>query len=217
MGKSETIQEDASALAAEVRQTAAPTASRGTLQRVLDVLISETCGLHVRIRIVNGLLLFMPHFAFSRVRTMIYRLAGVQIGSGTTVLGRIEMSGSERIWKRLQIGSNCQITTPLYADLNADITIGNNVAVAHHVVLVTTTHEIGTAARRSGHWTSAPIKIGDGCWIGARATILPGVTIGAGSIVAAGAVVSKDVAPNTLVGGVPAKHLRDLDPGEMRR
>ena len=54
------------------------------------------------------------------------------------------------------------------------------------------------------------MTIGDGCWLGARAVVLPGVRIGAGSIVAAGALVTRDVPPNSLVAGVPAKLVRDL-------
>jgi acetyltransferase-like isoleucine patch superfamily enzyme len=55
------------------------------------------------------------------------------------------------------------------------------------------------------------VTIGDGCWIGARAVILPGVTVGAGAIVAAGSIVTRSVAPNHLVGGVPARPIRVLD------
>ena len=60
----------------------------------------------------------------------------------------------------------------------------------------------------------APIVIGDKVWIGANATVLPGVTIGKGAIVAAGAVVTRDVPPNTIVAGVPARVVREIRPGE---
>ena len=74
-----------------------------------------------------------------------------------------------------------------------------------------TTHNVDNSERRAGALRHESISIGNGCWIGTRATILPGVKIGGGSIIAAGAVITKDVDTNTLVGGVPAKMIRQLD------
>ena len=92
----------------------------------------------------------------------------------------------------------------------AAITLGNNVWIGHEVLMTVGSHEIGPPCQRAGSGTSRPILIGDGVWIGARAVILPGVTIGEGAVVAAGAVVNKDIPANTLYGGVPAKIIRDL-------
>lgn len=92
------------------------------------------------------------------------------------------------------------------------ITIGDNVHITADVRFVT--HDGGTLILRKDtpdlEWT-APIVIGDDVYIGIRATILPGVTIGSRSIVAAGAVVARDVPPNTVVGGVPAKPICTMD------
>jgi maltose O-acetyltransferase len=74
----------------------------------------------------------------------------------------------------------------------------------------TSTHEIGSRERRGGKSISIPIKVGNGCWIGARSMILPGVTIGDGCIIAAGSVVTKDCEPNGLYAGTPAKRIKDL-------
>jgi acetyltransferase-like isoleucine patch superfamily enzyme len=82
--------------------------------------------------------------------------------------------------------------------------------------MVTTQHDTEWAWRRCGRSTSAPIVVEDGCWIGARATILPGVTLGRGCVVAAGAVVASSVEPNMLVGGVPAKPIKQLPEGDDR-
>jgi maltose O-acetyltransferase len=191
----------------EVGDAAAPRSSSGRLWRVL---LNDVEGLHFRLRVANAVLFFCPHFCFNRFRTLIYRGCGIRIGPRTLILGRLDLSGGGRIWERLTIGAQCQITTPLYVDLNAKVTIGDNVAIAHQVMLMTTNHEMGSSRRRSGPWKCAPIVIEDGCWIGARATILPGVTVGRGSVVAAGAVVAADVPPDTLVGGVPAKPIRTL-------
>jgi len=95
-------------------------------------------------------------------------------------------------------------------DLSAEIRIGDRVSIGHHCVLITAQHEVGAPNFRAGANTGQPIHIGDGSWIAARSTILPGVTIAASSIVASGAVVTRDVPSNVLVGGVPARLIRKL-------
>jgi maltose O-acetyltransferase len=78
--------------------------------------------------------------------------------------------------------------------------------------LYTSSHSIGDASFRCGkELITAPIVIGAGAWVALNCTILPGVTIGPGAVVAAGSVVTEDVAPNTMVGGVPAKFIKNLD------
>lgn len=94
---------------------------------------------------------------------------------------------------------------------NGKVTIGNGVRIGPGVCLCTDTHEVDPDVRREmGGSFALPIKIGDECWIGANATILPGVTIGMGSTVAAGAVVAEDVPEFSLVGGVPAKFIKTV-------
>lgn len=88
------------------------------------------------------------------------------------------------------------------------ITLEDNVLIGPKVNLITTNHPINPAERRAT--ISQPILIKKGAWIGVGATILPGVTIGENSIVAAGAVVSKDVPDNTIVGGIPAKFIKSI-------
>jgi acetyltransferase-like isoleucine patch superfamily enzyme len=79
------------------------------------------------------------------------------------------------------------------------------------VTFQTGTHFIGDHDRRAGKGYNSDIKVGNGCWIGVRSTILPGISIGDGSVVAACACVARDVEKDTLVGGVPAKQIRKLD------
>jgi maltose O-acetyltransferase len=177
---------------------------------MLSAIAEEFQGLHLRLRLIG----LLPHFMFCRLRTALYRLAGVRIGARTLILGRIEFAGPGRVQERFSLGEGCQITAPLYADACAPITIGNRVFIGHHVVLITTNHKIGPPSQRCGCWEREPITIEDGVWIGACAKLLPGVTIGRGAIVAAGAVVTRDVPPNTLVGGVPARPIRTLDTDE---
>ena len=101
---------------------------------------------------------------------------------------------------------------PFYTDCGKNITIGKNVFI--NVVLATLNHARPPMDRSS--MIPAPIHIGKHVWIGANATVLPGVTIGDGAIVAAGAVVAKDVPENTIVGGVPAKIIRHLGEEELQ-
>lgn len=89
------------------------------------------------------------------------------------------------------------------------ITIGEGSLLGHNVVLATLNHEMDPEHRKDMH--PAPIVIGKHVWIGANVTVCPGVTIGDGAVIAAGAVVTKDVPANTVVGGVPAAVIRQID------
>ncbi|MFD2134657.1 acyltransferase [Novosphingobium resinovorum] len=109
----------------------------------------------------------------------------------------------------MRIGHNAFINRNVYFDLNSHVSIGDRVYVANHVRFITTNHEIGDRNQQSPI-RPAPIVVGDGAWIGANAIILPGVHIGNGSVVAAGAVVTRDVPENSLVAGVPARIVRTL-------
>ncbi len=167
-------------------------------------------ALHPRLRLLNALLFFCPYQSLNRVRTMLYRLFGFRIGARSVIMGSLQFGGGGRIWERLHVAEDTLFTTPLYLDLNGAITIERNAAVGHHVSLITTDHDMRWAGRRCGSGSVGSIVLKAGCWIGAGATILPNVTVGEGAVVAAGAVVTKDVPPHTLVGGVPAKPIREL-------
>jgi maltose O-acetyltransferase len=182
----------------------------GAMARIGEVLAAETRNLQLRIRFLNIVLFFCPQLCFNRLRTRLYRLCGLQIGFGTLIIGNLTLSGGS-ISSRLRIGRGCVLNAPLHFDLSAEIAISDEVYIGHHVVFITSDHELGPSHHRCGFVTARPISIGHGCWIGARATILPGVTIGAGSVVSAGAVVGADVPPNKLVAGNPARPVKSLD------
>ncbi len=93
---------------------------------------------------------------------------------------------------------------------NDRVEIGKGTAVAYGVTILTSA-DPRTKLRKLYPKKTAPVKIGDYCWIGARSIILPGVTIGECSVVAAGSVVTKDVPPHCLVAGVPAVVKRELE------
>lgn len=126
------------------------------------------------------------------------------------------------------VGEGFGLFPPFYTDFGKNITIGNNVfinagckfqdqggifiddgaLIGHGVVLATLNHDMDPEKRQQLH--PAPIHIGKRVWIGANATVTSGVTIGDNSVVAAGAVVTRDVPPNVVVGGVPAKIIREI-------
>lgn len=93
---------------------------------------------------------------------------------------------------------------------NAEIIIGNEVSIGPEAILCCASHEVGKKDRRAAKNTFGSIKVCDGCWIGMRSVIFPGVTIGEGCIVAAGAVVTKSTEPHGLYAGVPARRVKDL-------
>lgn len=110
--------------------------------------------------------------------------------------------------KNIHLGKNVFINSGCRFQDQGGIYIGDNALIGHNVVLATLNHEENPKKR--SNLIPAPIKIGNDVWIGSNATVLSGVTIGDGAIIAAGAVVTKDVAKNTVVGGVPAKYIRDI-------
>jgi acetyltransferase-like isoleucine patch superfamily enzyme len=163
----------------------------------------------------------LPQFRFCRTRTALLRALGIRLGKGAAVLGPINVTGSGDVTELLHIGERSYVSGPLHIDLGAHVHIGKGVRFGHDVLLLTFDHEIGPSEYRCGRLLAAPIRIGDGVWIGSRATVLPGVTIGNGVVVAAGALVTRDILPNTLVAGVPARCVRQLEvtgaPPSMRR
>ena len=110
-------------------------------------------------------------------------------------------------------GSECWIGVNATLDSGqGGLTIGNNVLIGPNVVIITDNHdyERTDVSAIEQEYYGKPIHIGDNVWIGANAVVLGGVSIGEHSVVAAGAVVSSDVAPYTVVGGIPAKKIRDI-------
>lgn len=92
-----------------------------------------------------------------------------------------------------------------------EVHIGNHVMIGPGTLITTVTHPLDYRQRGDYMAMAQPVTIEDDVWIGGNATVLPGVTIGQGSVVAAGAVVTRDVPPRTLVAGVPAKTIKTLE------
>ncbi len=148
---------------------------------------------------------------FQRPRARMARaLLGAEIGAGVTLNAHIDFGNDARA---VTIGENSHLQRrcTLYADWGEPIHIGRNVWIGAETMLWTGSHHVGSAAQRCGTGLTRPIRIGDGCWLGARVTVLGGVETGAGSVVAAGALVNRSIPPNELWGGVPARLIRRLD------
>ncbi|MEN8772915.1 MAG: sugar O-acetyltransferase [Akkermansiaceae bacterium] len=113
-------------------------------------------------------------------------------------------------------GSNIFLGENFYSNFDltildvCKIVIGKNCLIGPKVGIYSATHPLDKELRRNGAEFGAPITIGNDCWIGGHSVINPGVTLGNGVVVASGSVVTKDFGDNVLVGGVPAKTLKDL-------
>lgn len=111
--------------------------------------------------------------------------------------------------KNIHLGENVFINDCCHFQDHGGITLGDGCQIGHGVVFATLNHGLAPADRQTTY--PAPIVLGRNVWVGANATILQGVTIGDNAVVAAGAVVTKDVAANTVVGGVPARLIHVIE------
>jgi len=139
-------------------------------------------------------------------RVGLLRSCGARLGAGTVVHGGSYLTFPAR----LQTGRRCFVNRSCYLDLEGPIVLGDDVVIGHGSTLVTSSHEIGASRRRAGMVTGRRIDIEDGAWLGANVTVLAGVRIGRGAVIAAGAVVTRDVPPDVVAAGVPARVLRSL-------
>ncbi len=179
---------------------------RETLRSVTGELVSaETVRCFLR-----GVADLVPPYTAGWLRVRLLRAGGLAIGARSMVGGRLRLAGGLDPASRVRIGDDCFINDGCRFDTSAPITIDDGAYLGHDVAVLTSSHDLGPPERRAGTFSCAPIHIGRGVWIGARAVLLPGVTIGDGAVVAAGAVVTASVSANLVVGGVPARELRRL-------
>lgn len=146
------------------------------------------------------ILWLIGYVPFHFVRHFFYGLAGIKIGKGSV----IHMGARFFLPKNIQIGEGSLIGDHIFLDGRAKLKIGNNVDIASQVMIYNSEHDLMDETMKA---IEEPVEIGDYVFIGPRAIILPSVKIGKGAVVAAGAVVTKDVPELTIVGGVPAKEI----------
>ena len=169
-----------------------------------------------RLRLVNAVVGILPPFALSTLRTALYRRVFPGIGQRVSILSGMRIVGSGRdVYARLSIGEGSIIGARAILNLDGPISIGRNVSLGPDVAVYTSTHLLGPGSRRMNLGVIArPVVIEDGAWVGVRATILPGVVVGRGSVVGAGSIVSKDIPPNVMAAGNPAEPVQQLPWGD---
>jgi len=155
----------------------------------------------------------LPRGSASRLRARLLRTVGLAVGERTLIMSSFTLTGGKGSWRNLRIGSGCFINEDCVFDATAPIVLGNEVNLGHGVLITTSSHLIGGSERRAGLLEPEPVRVGDGAWLASRVVVLPGVEVGDGAVVCAGAVVSRDVPANAMVGGVPARLIRQLEDG----
>ena len=146
---------------------------------------------------LNYIIAYIPIW---QIRRIFYRLLGMHIKKNT----KIDMGQTIIYPHKISIGCDTHINRNCILDGRGVLIIGNNVSISCRVNLITGTHDINSI---NFNYVQKSIIIDDDVWIGINSTILTGVHIGKGAIVAAGAVVTKDVPPYTIYAGIPAKKI----------
>jgi len=147
----------------------------------------------------------ITHVPVNSLRTSSLRRLGAQIGPNVWLFGSSEFLAPQH----LAIEGNCHIGRYCQIDARGGISIGRNVVIASHCLLITADHDFQSPDFPG---QLAPIVIKQRAWVASRAMLVRGVTVGEGAVVAAGAVVVSDVAPWTVVGGIPARKIGDRNP-----
>lgn len=158
---------------------------------------------------ITALVWWLSFIPSHTARKLIFRLAGVKIGNKSYIhIGC-------RIYepRNITIGTGTIVGNYATLDGRDRLEIGDHVDIASQVMIYNAQHDVDSEDFKL---TSKPVRIGNHVFIGPRAIILPGVTIGDGAVIAAGSVVTKDVPPKTLVGGVPAQKIRDRNIKELK-
>jgi maltose O-acetyltransferase len=161
--------------------------------------------------LTNEVVAHVPSFA---LRHWWYRkVLGIDLAAGAGVhLGcYVWFYGPGQVRRAgIRVGANARINRRCTLDVRGGLEIGANASISPEVCILTASHRVNDPAFPV---ETRPVVVEDHVWIGTRAVILPGVTLGRGCVVSAGAVVTRDVAPFAVVGGVPARQIGERDPG----
>jgi len=190
--------------------------SQEIIRKLRYYLSGVPLSLHLKYRLANLISGMLPDFMSGVLRGRLYRLAGFSIGQGAFIMGNLRLVGAtERFYEKLKIGPGTVVGNYVTINLDAEVHLGKDVSIGPYVLIYTGTHQIGPGSkRRMSQVVAKPVFIEDGCWVGLAAIILPGVTIGHGSIIAAGAVVTQDVPPDSYLEGNPGRVVQKLPWGD---
>lgn len=147
------------------------------------------------------------HICPNRLRKKIYNAFGHKV-YGNVMAGCFLGAGPHG---KLFLGKGSYINYKCFLDLGGNIIIGDNVAIGFCSIFINSSHQIGPSKLRAGEGGGQDVYIGNGCWIGANCTIMPGVRIGEGCVIGAGSLVIHDCEPNCIYYGRPAKLVKRLD------
>jgi maltose O-acetyltransferase len=174
-------------------------------QKLVQVLREELAGLHMRLRLAQLCIGVLPPKAKAHFQASVLRRVGFDIAPNCQFMGMPTLTGSGDLYQRLRIGAGSQIGMGCAFDLEGQIWLGERVTLGHQVLLLTSTHEIGSPQRRAGELVCKDIRIGNDVWIGARSILLPGITVGDGAVIAVGTLVNRSVPPGAYVAGAPVR------------
>jgi putative colanic acid biosynthesis acetyltransferase WcaF len=152
--------------------------------------------------VVNLLVFESGWFPWYGLKRWLLRQFGASLGHGAVIKPHVRIKYP---W-RLRLGNHCWIGEDVWIDNLAEVEIGSDVCLSQGVYLCTGSHD---HRRPTFDLITRPIVIEDQVWVAARALILPGVRIGRGAVIAAGSVVTQDVAPAVVIGGCPGRVIGD--------
>lgn len=163
-----------------------------------------------RIYVVNLLMSVLPNSGAQGLKAKLYRWAGVKVGQGVEFFQGIKVQGIGE----LEIGDRAFIGHEVLFMLNegSKVIVEESAIIGSRSIVMTGFHPVTPDGERvlSREGTSSIVRIGRGCSVSTACRVLPGITVGEMALVAAGATITKDVAPYTLVGGCPAKLIKNL-------
>ena len=165
--------------------------------KIKKIVIIKVIGIFLCEYFLNSI---VRHIAIRAIRNLLYRFIGIEIGVGSV----IDRKSYFLAPRRLSIGEYTHINKDCIIDARGGLIIGNNVSISHRVNIMSGSHDVHS---NDFHGAYYPISIGDYAWLGVSCTILQNVKIGRGAVVCAGAVVTHDIEPFSIVAGIPAKKI----------